>query len=143
MPDDTQLSYLPSLRHKTRTNIHSSLENAICEVRVDLAVPIPVLQTASDDCTTSCCALHDVHRLIRAVVCPGGGVHGTGLISYDGYLAAPRINGAVHHPAEFAGHQAGAVDDDGGGSRCVVRRRFGDVVDDAPLDYYIIFETLT
>ena len=142
MPDDTQLSYLPGLRHKTGTNIHGSLENTICEVRVDLAVPVPVLQTASDDCTTSCCTLHDVHGLIRAVVCAGGGVHGSRLVSYDGNLTAPRVDGAVHYPAEFAGHQAGAVDDDGGSPRRVVRRRFGDVVDDTPLDYYIVLETL-
>lgn len=70
-------------------------------------------------------------------------MHGSWLTSYNCYLAAPRVNGAVHYPAEFAGHQTGAVDDDGGSPLGVVRRCFGDVVDDSPLDHYIIFETLT
>lgn len=103
MPDNTQLSHLPSFRRKAWANVHSPLHDTVREVRISLALPAAVLQTPADDRTSASCSLHNVHRLVRSVIGAGGGMHHAWLVSHNYDLAAARIYGGVHHTAQFRG----------------------------------------
>lgn len=130
MPHNTQpLHALPT--RQLRIQRHGPLHDAVRQVQVRLALPVPDLVAAAEDGAAARRTAHEVAQLVLAVVGAGRAGQVLRVVAHEDCLAACGDDGFVLDATQARREQAGAVDDDGGRLAGVVEGRgLGDVRDD-------------
>lgn len=142
MPDNVKFSYLSSLWCERWTQVNGALHDTLGKVRVRLALPRAVLQTATENGASTDSSLHNVGSFFTAIISATDSQHDAWLVSNEHNLAASWVYVRVHDSAELGGEKTSAVYDHIGMARRVKAGSFRNVGENAAFDDDAGFHTL-
>ena len=142
MSDDTKFCYLSSLWCERWTQVNGTLHDTLGKVRIGLALPRAVLQTATENGASTDSSLHHIGSVFTAIISATDSQHDAWLVPNEHNLAASWVHVRVHDSAELGGEKTSAVYNHIGMARRVKASGFGDVGEDAAFDDDAGFYTL-
>ena len=142
MPDNVKFSYLSCLWCERRTQVNGALHDTLCKVRIRLALPRAMLQTATENGASTDSSLHDISSFFTTIISATDGQHDTWLVPNEHDLAASRVHIRVHDSTELGSEKTSAVYDHIGMARRVEAGGFGNVGENATFDDDAGFYTL-